>query len=228
VYSNSNKALANGRMTAFPVEHGQQAQRLLAVATRRGYSICLSARRITMSKTMKPLRTLLSGFLCIALLVAPVPRASAATLAEYGALLVLIVVLIGPVSLQADLPEGWQVVVNHLDTAVEGARAANMVGNRLAELSRLSKAIGAAEALMGMTSDCDECGDLRDVLQQIIGQAALLKTSAVGASGTCQPNGIIGPTEQCDPLAASTGCPVNTIAPTYCSDECRCEIAPAP
>jgi hypothetical protein len=42
VYSNSNKALANGRMTAFPVEHGQQAQRLLAVATRRGYSICLS------------------------------------------------------------------------------------------------------------------------------------------------------------------------------------------
>jgi hypothetical protein len=150
-------------------------------------------------------------------------------LAEYGNLLILIVVIISmPVTLQADLPEGWQVVINHLDTAVEGARAANMVGNRVAELSRLSKAIGAAEALMGMTSDCDECGDLRDVLQQIIGHAALLKTSAVGASATCQPNGIIGPTEQCDPLAIQTGCPVNTIEPTYCSDECRCELAPIP
>jgi hypothetical protein len=182
-----------------------------------------------MSKTMKPLRTLLSGLLCIALLVAPLPKASATAVVDYGPLLILCVILISiPVSLQADLPEGWQVVVNHLETAVEGARAANMVGNRAAELSRLSKAIGATEALTGMTSACDECGDLRDVLQQIIGHAALLKTAVVGASGTCQPNGIIGPNEQCDPLAASTGCPVNTIAPTYCSDECRCEIAPTP
>jgi len=130
--------------------------------------------------------------------------------------------------MDADLPPASQVVVNQLKTAAEGAQAANMVGNRVAELSRLSKAIGATEALLGMTSDCDECGDLKDVLQQIIGQAALLKTAAVGASGTCQPNGIIGPAEQCDPLAASTGCPVNTIELTYCSDECRCEVVPTP
>jgi hypothetical protein len=182
-----------------------------------------------MSKTMKPLRTLLSGFLCIALLVAPVPRASATAVVDYGPLLILVVILIStPVSLQSDLPEGWQVVTSQLETAVEGARSANMVGNRVAELSRLSKGIGAAEALLGMTSACDECGDLRDVLQQIIGHAALLKTRAVGASGSCQPNGIIGPTEQCDPLAIQTGCPVNTIEPTYCSDECRCELAPSP
>ncbi len=129
---------------------------------------------------------------------------------------------------RVDLPPGSQVVVNQLATSVEGARTANMVGNRVAELSRLSKAIGAAEALMGMTSDCDECGDLRDALQQIIGQAALLKTSAVGASGTCNPNGILQPNEQCDPLAIPSGCLINATAVTYCSDECRCEIAIVP
>jgi Flp pilus assembly pilin Flp len=179
-----------------------------------------------MSKTMKPLRILLMGFLCIALSILPVPKASAVSV-EYTVLLALIIVATIDVS-KSVLPQGSQVVINQLKTAAEGARAANMVGNRAAELSRLSKAIGATEALMGMTSDCDECGDLRDVLQQIIGHAALLKTSIVGASGTCQPNGIIGPNEQCDPLAIQTGCPVNTIEPTYCSDECRCELAPSP
>ena len=179
-----------------------------------------------MSKTMNPLRMSLTGFLCIALSILPVPKASAVSV-EYPVLLALIIVVV-VTSTQSDLPQGSQVVINQLQTAAEGARAANMVGNRVAELSRLSKAIGATEALMGMTSDCDECGDLKDVLQQIIGQAALLKTRAVGASGSCQPNGIIGPNEQCDPLAASTGCPVNTIEPTYCSDECRCELAPTP
>jgi hypothetical protein len=166
------------------------------------------------------------GFLCTALSILPVPKASAVSV-EYPIIFALILVVVVTAA-ESDLPQGSQVVIKQLQTAVEGAQAANMVGNRVAELSRLSKAIGAAEALMGMTSACDECGDLRDVLQQIIGHAALLKTSAVGASGTCQPNGIIGPTEQCDPLAASTGCPVNTIEPTYCSDECLCEIAPTP
>lgn len=177
-----------------------------------------------MSKTTKPLRILLTGFLCIALSILPVPKASAVSV-EYPILFALILVA-ALTAADADLPQGSQVVINQLQTAAEGARAANMVGNRAAELSRLSKAIGATEALMGMTSDCDECGDLRDVLQQIIGHAALLKTAVVGVSGACQPNGIIGPNEQCDPLAAPTGCPVNTIELTYCSDECRCETVP--
>jgi hypothetical protein len=179
-----------------------------------------------MSKTMKPLRILLTGFLCIALSILPVPKASAVSV-EYAVMLALIIVATIDLA-ESDLPQGSQIVIKQLQTAAEGARAANMVGNRGAELSRLSKAIGATEALIGMTSACDECGDLKDVLQQIIGQAALLKTRAVGASGTCQPNGIIGPNEQCDPLAIATGCPVNTIEPTYCSDECRCELAPTP
>ena len=177
-----------------------------------------------MSKTMKPSRMLLTGFLCVALSTLPVPKASAVS-DEYTILFALILVAALTAS-EADLPPASQVVVNQLKTAAEGAQAANMVGNRVAELSRLSKAIGATEALIGMTSDCDECGDLRDTLQQIIGHASLMRTSLVGASGTCQPNGILGPNEQCDPLAASTGCPVNTIELTYCSDECRCETAP--
>ena len=177
-----------------------------------------------MSKTIKPLRSLFIGFLCAALLFLPVPKASAASMVEY-ALLLVAVLLLAASAQDADLPPGSQVVINQLDLSVVGARAANLVGNRAAELSRLSKAIGAAEALMGMTSACGECGDLRNTLQQIIGHAALLKTSAVGASGTCQPNGIIGPNEQCDPLAKPTGCPVNTTALTYCSDDCLCELA---
>jgi len=180
-----------------------------------------------MSKTIKPLRSLFIGFLCTALLFLPVPKASAASMVEY-ALLLVAVLLLAASAQDADLPPGSQVVINQLDLSVEGARAANLVGNRAAELSRLSKAIGAAEALMGMTSACGECGDLRDDLQQIIGQAALLKTQAVGASGTCNPTGILQPTEQCDPLAIPSGCPVNATAVTYCSDECTCQIAIVP
>ena len=181
-----------------------------------------------MSKTMRSSRMLLTGVLCIALSIFPVPKASAVSV-EYPILFALILVAaLTATDAQSDLPPASQVIVHQLQAAAEGARAANMVGNRLAELSRLSKAIGATEALMGMTSNCDECGDLRDTLQQIIGQASLMRTSLVGASGTCQPNGIIGPNEQCDPLAASTGCPVNTVELTYCSDECRCELAPTP
>src|SRR5689334_19025402 len=166
-----------------------------------------------MSKTMKPLRTLLAGVLCVTLMVFPVPKASA-DLIEY-ALIVQLIALAASVVQHADVPPASPVLVNQLATAVEGARAANMVGNQVAEHSRLSKAIGAAEALIGVTSSCDQCGDLKGVLQQIIGQAALLKTKAVGASGTCQPNGIIGPNEQCDPLAIVSGCPVGTRVPMY-------------
>jgi hypothetical protein len=118
---------------------------------------------------------------------------------------------------------GTDLVVSQLQTAAAGADAAHLIGNTPSEITRLSKTIGAAEALIGMTSACDSCGDARNTLQQIIGVAAALKTSAVGASGTCQPNGVIGPTEECDPLAAPSGCPVGGVTITYCNDECRCQ-----
>ena len=78
---------------------------------------------------------------------------------------------------------------------------------------------------MGMTSACDTCDDVRDDLQRILGIAAHLKSEAVGHSGTCQPDGVIGPNEQCDPLALPTGCPIS-IELTFCSDTCQCEPVP--
>src|SRR6266700_5430218 len=171
----------------------------------------------------EPLVTLL----CAALIALPIPRASAVSV-EYPVLLALIIVVCLPLASEADLPQGSDVVINQLTLAAEGARAANIVGNSTAELSRLAKAIGAAQALMGMTSGCGDCGELRDVLQQIIGTAAVLKTRIVGASGTCNPNGIVSPNEQCDPLAIPSGCPVNATAATYCSDECTCQATISP
>jgi hypothetical protein len=80
---------------------------------------------------------------------------------------------------------------------------------------------------MGMTSGCGNC-ELRDTLQQVTGQVAFLKTQVVGASGTCHPNGVIQPNEQCDPLVAPFGgCPVGT-AIAYCSDDCCDEISTIP
>jgi len=175
-----------------------------------------------MFRTNSFCRPLIVVAMCAALTILPVQRASAATMVEYALLLVAVLLLAADVS-QTGGPDGSAIVVDQLQVAVEGARAANIIGNRPAEVSRLSKAIGAAEALMGMTARCETCGDFRDTLQQAIGLAAFLKTSAVGSSGSCQPNGVIGPNEQCDPLAVPTGCLVGGITVTYCSDECRCE-----
>lgn len=174
-----------------------------------------------MYRTISFCRPLLVAVMCTALTVLPVQKASAATLVDYGFLLFLIALALD-VSPQADLPPGSGIVVHQLQTAAERAYAAHIIGDRTAEVSRLSKAIGAAEALTGMTSTCGNCGDLASTLQQTIGVAALLKTNAVGSSASCQPNGVIGPHEQCDPLAVPTGCLVDGVTLNYCSDECRC------
>jgi Flp pilus assembly pilin Flp len=178
-----------------------------------------------MSATNKPRRLRLVRILGIALLLLPLK--ALAGLTEYALILALIAI-IAIAALKLNLPLGSQLVIDQLTTSIEGARAANIVGNSTAELTRLSKAAGAAQALMGMTAACSDCGDFRATLQQIIGQIALLKTSIAGASGTCNPNGIVQPNEQCDPLAINTGCPTNATLPLYCSDECTCEIVLVP
>ena len=109
-------------------------------------------------------RGLVGGLCALVLLTsAAPPKADAATLAEYGLLLLLITVaLIGDVF---ETPPG-QVVKNQLQIAVEGARLASSEGDQHKEIGRLSKAVGAAEALMGMTSSCDACGDVRGGLHR--------------------------------------------------------------
>jgi len=161
--------------------------------------------------------------LCVLVLIAASPQpAPAATLAEYGLLLALIaVVCIGAIF---ETPQG-NTVLTQLQAAVTGAAQANSQGDRPHELSRLSKAIGAAEALVGITSACDTCDGLRSGLQQIIGTLSTFKADTIGATGTCHPNGVVQPHEQCDPLAVPTGCPISTVL-TFCSDECLCQVIP--
>ena len=98
-------------------------------------------------------------------------------------------------------------------------------GDRAKEIGSLSQAIGAAEAVMGMTSSCNTCDELRTVLQQVIGRAAILKSQALGVTGACDPDGVIRGGEQCDPLAVPTGCQVLTVS-SFCSDERQCEPTP--
>jgi len=175
------------------------------------------------SRANKASRVLVTALLS-AMLVLPVPQKAYATAIEYT-LVVALIAFAADIAFARSLPDGSSVLFGQLEVAVEGARTANMADNRIVELSRLSKAIGAAEALLGMTSACDDCDELRGVLQEVIGDAAALKASAAGTSGTCHPNGVLEPNEQCDPRATPTGCPVTTEL-TYCSDECRCVPAP--
>jgi len=162
---------------------------------------------------------------CLLTLIAAAPQTvRAATLVEYGLLLGLIaVVCIGAVF---ETPHG-NAVLAQLVGAVEGARDASAEGDTPHELARVSKALGAAHALVGMTSACDSCDTLRSGLQEIIGTLAAFKTDIIGVVRTCHPNGIVQSNEQCDPLAVPTGCPI-TIELTFCNDECRCQPVPVP
>jgi hypothetical protein len=153
----------------------------------------------------------------------PVAQKASAGLTEYPLILSLILVLAA--TLPQELSPAAYVLLDQLDNAAVMAQSANLLGDRAAEASRLSKASGAAEALMGITKACSDCDAVRTTLQQIIGPLALLRTIAVGASGSCHTNVLLQPHEQCDPLAIPTGCPVTTEL-TYCSDECRCVPVP--
>ncbi len=159
-------------------------------------------------------KRILAGTVFIFLLV---PIKAIAGLIEYALVLGLIVIALWEV-----LPQpGHGVVLQHLKTTIETAQNAHASGNTREELGSLNQALGAEKALMGMTAGCDGCGDLQTTLQEIIGLTAQLR-SAVLASRTCHPNGVVAAKEQCDPLANPTGCPTAS-GPMFCDDECLCE-----
>jgi Flp pilus assembly pilin Flp len=160
--------------------------------------------------------------LCVLLLTFTTPRKAEATAVEYAVMLALIIVVCVTSITEKSSQNEWTVVGSHLIAAGGDAEEANSVGDRTKEISRLSKAIGAAKALMGITTSCDDCDEVRADLQEIIGLADLLKSRAMGEVSACTPDGVIEPGEQCDPLAVPTGCPVLTF-PTFCSDQCMCE-----
>jgi Flp pilus assembly pilin Flp len=176
-----------------------------------------------MVRTRKRIRSILLGFLLVFVVV---PKAIAG-LIEYALILQLIAIIAISV-MDAHTPPGFQTVVDQLQVSVDGARAAAIDGDRIAELSRLSKAVGTSDALMGMMAACTDCDSLRATLQQVIGQLSALRVAAGGGSATCHPNALIQPNEQCDPLAIPTGCPTNATLPIYCSDECTCQVTPIP
>lgn len=167
----------------------------------------------------KNVKRLLAGSFGVLLLISSLPQKALATAVEYAVMLALIIVVtITAITQQGN---GSNVVLRHLQSAVESAQFANGNGDQRMEFTNLSRAIGAAKALMGMTSSCDDCGDARAALQGIIGLAAERRASVFGASAGCNPNGVIDPGEQCDPLANPTGCPITTF-PLFCNDLCQC------
>ncbi len=170
------------------------------------------------------MRRVLIAFLSFLLL--PASKALAG-LIEYALILVLLAsveVVFGT----APLPIGSNEVLHHLDEAVHAAQQANANGSRQQELSHLSKALGSAEALLGITASCDTCGDARNDLQQIVGLATQLRARVLHPSRGCNPDGVIGANEQCDPLADPTGCPTDLTFPTFCDDGCHCETTVIP
>lgn len=181
-----------------------------------------------MIKTIKLLKgswfgPLLISVLCVSVLILGIPVKAPATALEYAVMLALISILIPDVQVSNKPWAGaWGVVSSQLQMAANGAADANTQGDQIMEISRLSKAIGAAEALMGMTSSCDDCQELRSDLQQIIGLASFLKSKALGVVSGCHPNGKIQKSEECDPLAVPTGCPTNATVEFFCNDECQC------
>jgi hypothetical protein len=169
-------------------------------------------------------KLLIVGFCALMLTWTPPRKAAAQGLTEYALILALIAIIAIAANQNPDEPEPWQVIVNQLQTAAEAAQLANLQGNRPKEISGLSKVIGLANSLMVITSSCANCGVLRGYIQQIIGHAAHLSSLLLGVSANCNPNGVIGPNEQCDPLANPTGC--QSLALAFCNDECRCVPTP--
>jgi Flp pilus assembly pilin Flp len=160
-------------------------------------------------------RRLLLGAVWFVLLA---PSKVLAGLAEYALILALIAVL---VIVARVLPPGSMAVIHELQSAITDAQVANAGGHPLKELSHLSKALGLEEALMDMAASCDTCGEVTADLQELIGLTSKLQARVLITPG-CKPDGVIASNEECDPLAAPTGCPTDPV-PTFCDDMCQCE-----
>lgn len=116
-------------------------------------------------KIAKVLKT--SGFglwlvaaLCVMLLTFTTPRKAVATSVEYPIMLALIIVVCITATTDVSSQNNWSVVGGHLIAAGGDAEEANSVGDRTKEISNLGKAIGTAEALMGITTSCDNCDEV--------------------------------------------------------------------
>jgi hypothetical protein len=170
-------------------------------------------------------RLLFASFLCTALLVWSSPSEAQTDDDDddmSGGALAVLLLAVGQsaADLEDFLPPSAPKHVDDLQAAIEGAAEAEAANERARELTFLGKAGGAAKALIGMTSACDVCDQLRADLQEILGAVARERATIAGASRSCRPNGVIDKWEECDPLALTTGCG----SAEFCDDECDCEI----
>jgi Flp pilus assembly pilin Flp len=161
-------------------------------------------------------KRILAGVLFVLLLV---PVKVLAGLTEYALILALIAII--AIAALKVLPPGSAVVLQQLQTTIQTAQTAHTSGDKQHELSSLSQAIGLTQAVIGMTASCQNCDEVRTDLQAIIGLASKLRYRLV-KGGACNPDGVVSASEQCDPLADPTGCPVTSL-PMFCNDQCLCE-----
>jgi len=181
------------------------------------------AREAEMDRRRGPKLVGIVATLTLTLVV--VGKAVAATMVEY-ALLLVAVLLLAATSFEQPGSRNHNAIVtiqDHLATAAQDAAFFHLHGDRSKEIVALTKALGAANGLVGLTSTCRDCGDAQTDLQQIIQLADRLKARAV--LNACNPNGIVDGQEACDPSANPTGCPILTL-PSFCNDDCECVGVP--
>jgi len=120
--------------------------------------------------------------LCALVLTSMTPRKAAAQeLDEYGLLAGLITIVQGEMDDIVQEPD-IHLPLGHLSSKLHddflAALEGHLEGDRAQEIAYLGRVDGVATALMGMTSPCDVCGELREDLQQVIDIAADLKLRA--------------------------------------------------
>lgn len=189
-------------------------------------------RKAAVPKTFRSMRELAAVlFLCAMLLVWGSPSGAQTDDDDDdmsgGALAVLLLAVGGAVAGDIGdlLPPSSQMHLDDLRAAIDEAANAEMAEDRARELKGLGKATGAARALLGMAASCDECEDLQDDLQEILGIIARERARIAGTPRSCRPDGVISKWEECDPLARPTGCETIVDA-TFCDVDCKCEPVP--
>jgi len=127
-------------------------------------------------------------------LVATTPRRANADLIEYTLLLAFVALASAAlVPVESQPTEGAsKVLIDELQASVEGAANASSNGDVPAQINGLSKAAAIARALEGTTSTCEDCGELRSILENIITGATAIKMELLGHSGTtCNPSSLV-------------------------------------
>ena len=163
---------------------------------------------------------------CAAMLTSPAPRkAEAQDIIEY-ALLAAFIALAAITGVAAEIHPNGAAYLRHLDrleNACAEAEAAHDDANPTKERVQLSRAGGAAAAMIGMTASCDApvCDEAREGLKQAIGVIGQLKARTL-IFDTCG-NKVIDEGEECDPSVRPDVCGTRVLR-SFCTADCFCQV----